>query len=160
MPGDSERDETAKKPTNPIVAYAGLIAAIAGLISSYTAHTKATQEQVARDSYKTTTLAIERLSDESQINHADIVALRQYLVDHVATGPTQGPPNPSAMAPADSLTPPIIRERHRPVVVSKTAGGGAKGASADLTLTSPISAEVKSPPAPPAPARMPDEWPE
>lgn len=156
-----------KKPTNPIVAYAGLIAAIAGLISSITAYQKASQEQVARDSYKTTAAAIDRLSDESAMNHADIVALRQYLVDHVSA-PYQGPPSPSASSPPVPPAPPVIQERRRPVVVSRTGGGGAKGASADTVVVFPLTSTSGAAPtgqpapakAPPAPARMPDEWPE
>lgn len=155
-------NDTEKNRPPSVVAYAGLIAAFAGLISSWTAYQKARDERVARDSYVTTTKAIERLSDESQANHADIVALRKYLVDHVerqiiVTAPTASIPPP-----------PSIEDRPPPVVVTKTASPG-KGSRNHVPLSGgPLASATPKPDAPPAapappakaPAVMPDTWPE
>lgn len=146
-----------------IASYAALIAALVGAVNSYLAYRKAKEESVARDSYKTLTLAIERLSDESQINHAETVSLRRYLLDHIASG------NVAAQLDPPPPPPPVILPRPPPIVVSKGKGGAnsfpprnrtpAAGSAMPPVPPAPASAAAL-PPAPRAPAQMPAELPD
>lgn len=155
------------KDPKHIMAYAALIASVAGLGNSYVAYRKAQTEQVARDSYKTVTLAIDRLSDESKMNHDELVSLRRYLADHIAA-------NASALAQPQPDPPPEIVTRPAPIQVTGKLAGHAPVAStatsAPLPLPSmPMTASSGAPPRPPEtktkmkhaapPAQMPAEWP-
>jgi hypothetical protein len=170
---DKEEEEPKSEPppvrkrwdAKLIASYAALFAALVGGINSYLAYRKAGEESVARDSYKTVVLAIERLSDETQINHAEVVSLRQYLLDHIANGTVAAqldPPPPP---------PPVIEARPAPIVVSKGKGGAQSFPPRGKTPTvgsamppvPPATASAHRPPAPPAPrapAEMPAEWPD
>jgi len=121
-----------------IVAYVGLAAALVSLTSGIVAYRRATDERVARESYVTVTEAIERLSDESQANHRDIVALRAYLErEHVGSS-----------AAASASSPPPIEERIAPVIVT------SKGQSNGRPASAPPRAKGTR-----APAVLPDQWP-
>lgn len=175
---EPEEDEDGKKSAPPpavagkwdskhIMAYAAVIASVAGLGNSWVAYRKAQTEQVARDSYKTVTLAIDRLSDESKMNHDELVGLRKYLADHISA-------NASALAQPQPDPPPEIATRPAPIQVTGKLAGHAPvastAASAPMPLPSmPVTASSSSPPRPPEvkknlkaaapPAQMPAEWP-
>lgn len=134
-----------------ITAYVAMATACISLFASYTSYLKSKEEKVARDSYKTVSLAIERLSDESQLNHADVVSLRQYLVDHV-----EGTRSMGSAAPAPA--PPPVAQRSAPVVVTKTAKRQpVPDAGVPNLIIVGSAVAVKHQPQPPA--SMPDEWP-
>ena len=168
-PKDEEEDEEKKTTeaarSSPfdvrhLAAYAALVASTAGLVNSFVAYKKANEEVVARETYKVTTLAIERLSDETQINHGEIVSLRQYLLDHIASG------NVAQQLDPPPPPPPVIESRPAPIVVSQGKGGrrsfparpSASAAPPAPVPTVAASAVAARPPSPREPARMPSEW--
>lgn len=170
-PEEPEKKKTEEKtePDEPplkkafdlrhLAAYAALIASTAGLVNSFVAYKKAGEENVARESYKTVALAIERLSDETQINHSEIVSLRKYLMDHIASG------NVAQQLDPPPPPPPVIESRPAPIVISRGKGGMQSFPSpvpvASSSGPAPSvngSAIARHPPAPRAPAQMPAEW--
>lgn len=164
----SDEEEDDAKKTSPrqldakyIAALAALIASVVGLANSCLAYRKAEQESLARNSYKVTALAIERLSDESKLNHDEVVSLRKYLLEHIASGAVAQQLDPPPPAP------PVIESRPAPVQVSRGSRGAryfpAKASSVasavPSTLASARVVEVEKA-APRPPAQMPGEWPE
>ena len=158
---DKQKTSTVRWDAKFIAALAALVAACVGLANSCIAYRKAEQESLARDSYKVTTLAIERLSDESKLNHDEVVALRGYLEEHIARGLAQQLDYPPP-------SPPMIEARPAPVQVSR----GSQGARYFPTKATPAASAAPSTPvasaaavdanksAPRPPAQMTAEWPE
>ena len=89
-----------------ITAYAAFLGSIAAIIVSITALYEKPDDSAAHNVYKTLVLAIERLSDESEQNRADLVRLRKYV--EVYNKSVVDAIDKDMSIPVDSIVPPII----------------------------------------------------
>ena len=140
------------KDPKTISAYAGLVASIAALVVSISALRKKPDNTDSNSMYKVLVEAVERLSDESEQNRADIFRIRKYMDEYIKAQNSIG----IISAPPPSIEPP------RPIIqVEPTKSIGSIDAGLAPIAMASSSADyqshnTKSKPEPPI--KLEREW--
>ena len=150
------------KDPKTVSSYAGLVASIAALIVSVSAFRKKPDDTDTKGMYKVLVEAVERLSDESEQNRADLVTLRKYLYYYVKTQNDNLYPLPSisVSAPPHIDPPRQIVRVEPPKQINMDAGIPiAMNSSSPLDYDVNVGGSGVKKSAPPAPpVKLDREW--
>ena len=133
-----------------ISAYAGLVASVAALMVSVSAIRKKPDDTTAHSMYKVLVEAVERLSDESEQNRADLIRLRKYIEEYNNSRDQNisisGIVIPSAIPPR--IDPPVAPVQvYPPRIVASTApvmasSGHSMGSASSVSSTVPYNVTI------------------
>ena len=147
------------KDPKTVSAYAGLIASVTAMIVSIAALRKKPDDTNVNNNingmYKVLVEAVERLSDESEQNRADIYRIRKYLDDYVKDQNSSNPA-PELSAPPH-INPPSTIVQIEPLIPTGKGGGyiNKDAGSVPIVIASAnTNYEIKSRP----PIKLDREW--